>query len=109
MFKSSLSQFQERGTAEEKLWRAVITKSLEEWICGPLAFSRKAEQFLFEDKNDFHAVCSSAGMDADRLRNRLKTLRARGIKKESIPFRARTQKRPALAPSPVLIQKAFGV
>jgi hypothetical protein len=109
MFKSSLLQFQERGTAEEKLWRAVITKSLEEWICGPLSFSRKAEQFLFEDKNDFQAVCSSAGMDADRLRNRLKTLRARGIQKESIPFRARTQKRPALAPVPEFIQKAFGV
>jgi len=109
MFKSSLLQFQERGTAEEKLWRAVITKSLEEWICGPLSFSRKAEQFLFEDKNDFQAVCSSAGMDADRLRNRLKTLRARGIQKESIPFRARTQKRPALAPAPEFIQKAFSV
>jgi hypothetical protein len=99
MLKSSLLQFQERGTAEEKLWRAVITKSLEEWICGPLSFSRKAEQFLFEDKSDFQAVCSSAGMDADRLRNRLKFLRAKGIKKENIPFRARTQKRPALAPA----------
>ena len=103
MFKSSLLQFQERGTAEEKLWRAVITKSLEEWICGPLSFSRKAEQFLFEDKNDFQAVCSSAGMDADRLRNRLKTLRARGIQKENIPFRVRTQKRPALAPAPEFV------
>jgi hypothetical protein len=109
MFKSSLLQFHERGTAEEKLWRAVITKSLEEWICGPLSFSRKAEQFLFEDKNDFQAVCSSAGMDADRLRNRLKSLRARGIQKESIPFRVRTQKRPALSPTGGWGQKAFGV
>lgn len=109
MFKSSLSQFQERGTAEERLWRAVITRSLEEWICGPLAFSRKAEQFLFEDKTDFHRVCSSAGMDADRLRNRLKMLRARGVQKESIPFRTRIQKRPALAPVPGFVQKAFGV
>jgi len=109
MFKSSLLQFHERGTAEEKLWRAVITKSLEEWICGPLSFSRKAEEFLFEDNHDFQAVCSSAGMDADRLRNRLKTLRARGIQKDSMPFRARTQKRPALAPVPGFAQKAFGV
>jgi hypothetical protein len=104
MFKSSLLQFHERGTAEEKLWRAVITKSLEEWICGPLSFSRKAEEFLFEDKHDFQAVCSSAGMDADRLRNRLKSLRARGIQKESMPFRARTQKRPALTPTPNFAQ-----
>jgi hypothetical protein len=99
MLKSSLLQFQERSTAEEKLWRAVITRSLEEWICGPLSFSRKAEQFLFEDQHDFQAVCSSAGMDADRLRNRLKKLRARGIDKDSIPFRTRTQKRPALTPA----------
>jgi hypothetical protein len=109
MFKSSLLHLQERGTAEEKLWRAVITKSLEEWICGPLSFSRKAEEFLFEDKNDFPAVCSSAGMDADRLRNRLKTLRARGIQKENIPFRVRTQKRPPLSPTGNWEQKAVGV
>jgi hypothetical protein len=109
MFKSSLLNFQERGTAEERLWRAVITKSLEEWICGPLSFSSKAEQFLFEDMNDFPAVCSSAGMDADRLRNRLKTLRARGIQKESIPFRVRTQKRPALIPTGAWGQKVFSV
>src|ERR1700730_5558944 len=50
MFKSSFLQIQDRGTAEERLWRAVITKTLEEWICGPVTFSRKAEQFLFEDK-----------------------------------------------------------
>jgi hypothetical protein len=109
MFKSSLLNFQERGTAEERLWRAVITKSLEEWICGPLSFSRKAEKFLFEDTSDFNAVCSSAGMDADRLRNRLKTLRARGIQKEDIPFRVRTQKRPAISANANWGQKAFGV
>src|SRR5579863_3108798 len=93
MFKSSMLQIAEKGTAEERLWRAVITRTLEEWICGPLSFSRKAEQFLFEDKNDFKAVCSSAGMDPERLRKRLKTIRARGIQKESMPFRVRTNKR----------------
>jgi hypothetical protein len=93
MFKSSMLQISDKGTAEERLWRAVITKSLEEWICGPLSFSRKAEQFLFEDKKDFKAVCSSAGMDPDRLRTRLRTIRARGIQREQIPFRVRTNKR----------------
>lgn len=109
MFKSSILQLQERGTAEERLWRAVITKSLEEWMCGPLSFSRKAEQFLFDDNRDFKAVCSSAGMDPDRLRNRLKTIRARGIQKQSLPFRVRTNKRLSLAHPESLGQRVFGV
>jgi len=109
MFKSSMLQIQDKGTAEERLWRAVITKSLEEWICGPLSFSRKAEQFLFDDNNDFKAVCSSAGMDPERLRKRLKTIRARGIQKESIPFRVRSQKRLDLSQSGHWGQRAFGV
>jgi len=109
MFKSSILQINDRGTAEERLWRAVITKSLEEWMCGPLSFSRKAEQFLFDDNHDFKAVCSSAGMDPERLRKRLKTIRARGIQKENIPFRVRTQKRLSLPQSASWGQKAFGV
>jgi hypothetical protein len=93
MFKSALLRINDQGTAEERLWRAVITKTLEEWMCGPLRFSRKAEEFLFDDNSDFHAVCSSAGMDPERLRKRLKTIRDRGIQKEDLPFRVRTQKR----------------
>ena len=108
MFKSSFLHIADRGTAEERLWRAVITKSLEEWICGPLSYSRKAEQFLFEDKKDFQAVCSSAGMDPERLRKRLLTIRARGVQKENYPFRVRTQKRPSF-PTPELGQRAFSV
>ena len=109
MFKSSFLHIQDRGTAEERLWRAVITKTLEEWMCGPLSFSRKAEQFLFDDNKDFKAVCSSAGMDPVRLRNRLQTIRARGIQKESIPFRVRTHKRLSLPPQGPWGQRAFGV
>src|SRR5512135_3115483 len=86
MFNNSFLHIHDRGTAEERLWRAVIAKTLEEWISGPLRFSRKAEQFLFDDNKDFKAVCSSAGMDPNRLRKRLETIRARGIQKESIPF-----------------------
>jgi hypothetical protein len=111
MFKSSLLHIADKGTAEERLWRAVITKTLEEWICGPLSFSRKAEQFLFEDKKDFKAVCSSAGMDPERLRTRLKTIRARGIQRENIPFRVRTNKRPTFPQQTAWNQgqRAFGV
>jgi hypothetical protein len=109
MFKSSVLQLNDRGTAEEKLWRAVITKTLEEWMCGPLSFSRKAEQFLFEDNNDFKAVCSSAGMDPERLRKRLKNLRARGIQKENLPLRTRTNKKLELPPGGSWNRRAFGV
>jgi len=112
MFQSSILRINQhgahQGTAEERLWRAVITKSLEEWICGPLSFSRKAEQFLFNDNKDFKAVCSSAGMDPDRLRNRLKTIRARGIQKENIPFRVRASKRMGLPRTPSLSDSLFG-
>lgn len=109
MFQSSILHINDQGTAEERLWRAVITKSLEEWICGPLSFSRKAEQFLFHDNKDFKAVCSSAGMDPDRLRTRLKTIRARGIQKENIHFRVRTHRRLGLPQNAGLGESAFGV
>jgi hypothetical protein len=109
MFKSSMLQIHDKGTAEERLWRAVITKTLEEWICGPLTFSRKAEQFLFDDNKDFKAVCSSAGMDPERLRIRLKTIRARGIQKEHIPFRLRAHKKLSLPQTAGWGQRAFGV
>jgi len=109
MFKSSLLHIHDRGTAEERLWRAVITKTLEEWICGPLSFSRKAEQFLFHDNTDFKAVCSSAGMDPDRLRKRLVTIRARGIQKENIPLRVRAAKKLGLQQPANWGQRAFGV
>jgi hypothetical protein len=108
MFENSLVSTHDRATAEERLWRAVITKTLEEWICGPLSFSRKAEHFLFDDSSDFKAVCSSAGMDPDRLRRRLKTIRARGIHKESISFRM-LQKKLSLPKPANWGQKAFGV
>jgi len=72
------------GTAEERLWRAVIARTLEEWVRGPLSFSRKAEQYLFNDNRDFQTVCSSAGMDAGYLRSRLRTLRARLIQERKL-------------------------
>jgi len=36
-------------TAEQKLWRAVIASTVEEWVSGPLRKQREAEQFLFTD------------------------------------------------------------
>jgi hypothetical protein len=88
MFQSSVFQNREHGTAEERLWRAVIAKTLEEWVRGPLSYSRKAEEFLFHDEQDFQSVCSSAGMDPRNLRERLRSIRARVMQKESRHIRA---------------------
>ena len=93
MFNSATIHNQEQGTAEEKLWRAVIARTLEEWVRGPLRYSRIAEEFLFDDERDFRAVCSSAGMDPGTLRNRLKTIRERGIQKIVLPLRTRGQRK----------------
>ncbi|HEV2521499.1 MAG TPA: hypothetical protein VGT24_03885 [Candidatus Acidoferrales bacterium] len=109
MLKNTIFSVPDQGSAEEKLWRAVIAKTLEEWICGPLTFSRKAEQFLFEDNNDFRAVCSSAGMDPERLRKRLRSIRARGVQKEIVPLSMRAQKKLNFAQPGSWGQRAFGV
>jgi hypothetical protein len=63
--------------AEQKLWRAVIAKTVGEWILGPHRRQREAERFLFQDEDDFYTVCFSAGMDPRYLRDRLKKFRAR--------------------------------
>src|SRR5258708_26053441 len=107
MFQNSILRINDQGTAEERLWRAVITKSLEEWICGPLSFSRKAEQFLFHDNKDFKAVCSLAGMDPGRLPNPLTKLLARGVQKLNIPFPLRTHNRLAFSQNGKTRQSAF--
>ena len=109
MFESSVFGNRDQGTAEEKLWRAVIARTLEEWVCGPLSHSRKAEKFLFEDERDFHAVCSSAGMDPSNLRRRLLSIRARGIQKEISQLRIRRNKRFHFHQHGMWGQNAFGV
>jgi hypothetical protein len=109
MFESAVFGNRDRGTAEEKLWRAVIARTLEEWVCGPLSHSRKAEQFLFEDNRDFQAVCSSAGMDAGHLRKRLQSMRARGIQKEFSQLRIRGHRKSILQQNGIWGQRAFGI
>src|ERR1700724_843288 len=81
MFESSVFQNRNNGSAEEKLWRAVIARTLEEWVRGPLRYSRIAEEFLFHDNKDFHSVCSSAGMDPRSLREKLQSIRTRAFQK----------------------------
>jgi hypothetical protein len=56
---------------EQKLWRAVIAYTVDEWINGPLRMKREAEKFLFSDNQDYRTVCSSAGINPVDLRVRL--------------------------------------
>jgi hypothetical protein len=64
---------------ETRLWQAVITHTIQEWVSGPLRRQREAEQFLFSDNSDFLLVCESAGMDAKFLRTRLAKLRKQSV------------------------------
>jgi hypothetical protein len=64
-------------TAVQKLWRAVIASTVEEWVSGPLRQKREAEQFLFTDNKDYRTVCYSAGINPEHLRSRLEKIRSR--------------------------------
>jgi hypothetical protein len=66
-------------THETLLWRAVIARTIQEWISGPLRRQREAEQYLFGDNRDFCLVCGCAGMDIGQLRSRLSRLRGHAI------------------------------
>lgn len=65
---------------EEKLWRAVIASTVEEWVNGPLRLSRQAEKFLFDDNADYRTVCYSAGINPEHLRSRLKKFARAGFR-----------------------------
>ena len=64
-------------SAEQKLWRAVIASTVQEWVNGPLRQKREAEQFLFSDNHDYRTVCYSAGINPQNLRTRLEKIRSR--------------------------------
>lgn len=56
---------------ERRLWLAVVMQAVEEWRDGTLRNKRLAQEFLFDDSNDFQAVCANAGLDPDNLRSKL--------------------------------------
>ena len=68
---SMFEQGEVQEVPEQKLWRAVIASTVEEWVNGPLRMKREAEQFLFSDNQDYRTVCFSAGINPDHLRGRL--------------------------------------
>jgi hypothetical protein len=57
--------------AERRLWTAVVVSAVEEWRSGSLRARREAQQFLFENKQDFDLVCAGAGLDPNDMRMRL--------------------------------------
>lgn len=79
MSLATLQDKQVDEPAEQKLWRAVIASTVEEWINGPLRHQREAERFLFTDSDDYRTVCFSAGINPEDLRGRLEKIRARQV------------------------------
>jgi hypothetical protein len=79
MSVNMLQRAEVEDSAEQKLWRAVIASTVEEWVSGPLRQKREAEQFLFSDNHDYRTVCFSAGINPEDLRGRLEKIRARQI------------------------------
>jgi hypothetical protein len=67
---------QNQGSANQKLWMAVIDSAIADWVRGPSDHKHKAEFFLFQDEEDFPFVCRSAGLDPNRVRESLWTIRA---------------------------------
>ncbi len=75
MLEVQVHNSETKEVPEQRLWRAVLANTVQEWISGPLRKKREAEQFLFEDNEDYRTVCSSAGIDPAHFRNRLEKLR----------------------------------
>lgn len=65
---------------EMRLWQAVLVTTIQEWISGTLRSKRQAEQYLFQDQNDFAVVCQRAGLDPELLRSKLTRLRQRSAR-----------------------------
>jgi hypothetical protein len=68
--------FHNQGNANQRLWQAVIESAIAEWVRGPMLHKRKAEQFLFQDEDDFPFVCRSAGLNPECVRETLWAIRA---------------------------------
>jgi hypothetical protein len=77
MAETLVHSTEDQEIGEQKLWRAVIANTVEEWINGPLRRQREAEQFLFHDERDYRTVCFSAGINPEDLRDRLQKIRTR--------------------------------
>lgn len=65
------------SATETRLWLAVVTDAVQDWMHGPLRVRREAEEYLFHDERDFPELCERAGLNASLLRAKLIRARAR--------------------------------
>ena len=78
---------------EQRVWLAVIARTVEEWVSGPLRVQLEAEDYLLNDKTDFESVCEAAGLHPSTLRSKLLRLKKNGAGPGSV--RALQQQRAA--------------
>ena len=81
MYESIQEKPESESATETRLWLAVVTDTVQEWMHGPLRMRREAEAYLFHDERDFPELCARAGLDPSLLRTKL--MRARDRAAES--------------------------
>jgi hypothetical protein len=54
-----------------RLWTAVLLNAVEDWRNGTLRARREAQEFLFDNDEDFEMACTAAGLDSNDFRARL--------------------------------------
>jgi len=88
---------------ENRLWTAVLASAVSEWFSENQRLRREAEEFLFGDEEDFPFICSAAGYQPSRVRNRLNAYRSRATRSElpaSIKVRQSKTSRAEEMPAP---------
>jgi hypothetical protein len=75
--------FHNQGSANQRLWLAVIESAIAEWMRGPMRHKHKADYFLFQDEEDFPFVCRSAGLNPEYVRETLWAIRAQTASESS--------------------------
>jgi hypothetical protein len=68
---NSYNAVTEEVISERRLWTAVLVNAVSDWRTGTLRAQRDAQNFLFNDDQDFATVCSAAGLDWSDFRTRL--------------------------------------
>jgi len=79
MIRGMAQATQQDLTTENRLWRVVIARSIQDWLSKPLRPKREAERYLFENSADLSWVCESAGIDVKQLRTCLNKARGRTL------------------------------
>jgi hypothetical protein len=67
----------EEMISARRLWTAVLLNAVEDWRNGSLRARREAQEFLFDNDEDFEMVCTAAGLDSGDFRTRLSRLGSR--------------------------------